>query len=135
MNDSCAFNRSSRPIPPWMITTAPVRPSNVVRVEMGRVDGAILAPLVARLRSSDGNADATVPPDLRPWFERYGDEHPLLVNMGRRYFVRAIREPTDDGGLLPMSSIDTGAVARSSRMTESATFARSASQADLGPMR
>jgi hypothetical protein len=36
--------------------------------------------------------------------------HPLLVNMGGRYFVRAIREPTDDGGLLLMSSIDTGAV-------------------------
>lgn len=36
--------------------------------------------------------------------------HPLLVNMGGRYFVRAIRELTDDGGLLLMSSIDTGAV-------------------------
>ncbi len=36
--------------------------------------------------------------------------HPLLVNMGGRYFVRAIREPTEDGGLLLMSSIDTGAV-------------------------
>jgi hypothetical protein len=30
--------------------------------------------------------------------------------MGGRYFVRAIRELTDDGGLLLMSSIDTGAV-------------------------
>jgi hypothetical protein len=36
--------------------------------------------------------------------------HPLLVNMGGRYFVRAIRERTEDGGLLLMSSIDTGAV-------------------------
>lgn len=36
--------------------------------------------------------------------------HPLLVNMGGRYFVRAIRQQTDDGGLLLMSSIDTGAV-------------------------
>lgn len=36
--------------------------------------------------------------------------HPLLVNMGGRYFVRAIREPTEDGGLMLMSSIDTGAV-------------------------
>ena len=36
--------------------------------------------------------------------------HPLLVNMGGRYFVRAIREPAPDGGLLLMSSIDTGAV-------------------------
>lgn len=36
--------------------------------------------------------------------------HPLLVHMGGRYFVRAIREPTADGGLLLMSSIDTGAV-------------------------
>lgn len=36
--------------------------------------------------------------------------HPLLVNMGGRYFVRAIRQQTEDGGLLLMSSIDTGAV-------------------------
>jgi hypothetical protein len=36
--------------------------------------------------------------------------HPLLVNMGGRYFVRAIREQTADGGLRLMSSIDTGAV-------------------------
>ncbi|RYE51164.1 MAG: GfdT [Hyphomicrobiales bacterium] len=36
--------------------------------------------------------------------------HPLLVNKGGRYFVRAIRHQTDDGGLLLMSSIDTGAV-------------------------
>jgi hypothetical protein len=36
--------------------------------------------------------------------------HPLLVNMGGRYFVRAIRQQTDDGGLQLMSSIDTGAV-------------------------
>ncbi|MGL4311690.1 MAG: FIST N-terminal domain-containing protein [Paracoccaceae bacterium] len=36
--------------------------------------------------------------------------HPLLVNMGGRYFVRAIREPTEDGGLSLMSSIDTGAI-------------------------
>jgi hypothetical protein len=36
--------------------------------------------------------------------------HPLLVNMGGRYFVRAIRQRTEDGGLLLMSSIDTGAV-------------------------
>ncbi|MDZ4093385.1 MAG: FIST N-terminal domain-containing protein [Paracoccaceae bacterium] len=37
-------------------------------------------------------------------------EHPLLVHMGGRYFVRAIREQTPDGGLSLMSSIDTGAV-------------------------
>ncbi len=37
-------------------------------------------------------------------------QHPLLVNMGGRYFVRAIHEPTADGGLILMSSIDTGAV-------------------------
>ena len=36
--------------------------------------------------------------------------HPLLVNMGGRYFVRAIRQQTEEGGLLLMSSIDTGAV-------------------------
>ncbi|WP_374645082.1 FIST N-terminal domain-containing protein [Tabrizicola sp.] len=36
--------------------------------------------------------------------------HPLLVNMGGRYFVRAIRQQTEDGRLLLMSSIDTGAV-------------------------
>lgn len=36
--------------------------------------------------------------------------HPLLVHMGGRYFVRAIREQTADGGLSLMSSIDTGAV-------------------------
>lgn len=36
--------------------------------------------------------------------------HPLLVNMGGRYFVRAIRQQTEGGGLLLMSSIDTGAV-------------------------
>ncbi|MGB8812308.1 MAG: FIST N-terminal domain-containing protein [Paracoccaceae bacterium] len=36
--------------------------------------------------------------------------HPLLVHMGGRYFVRAIREQTEDGGLSLMSSIDTGAV-------------------------
>lgn len=36
--------------------------------------------------------------------------HPLLVNMGGRYFVRAIRQQTEDGGLLLMSSIDTGAM-------------------------
>lgn len=36
--------------------------------------------------------------------------HPLLVNMGGRYFVRSIRQRTEDGGLLLMSSIDTGAV-------------------------
>jgi pimeloyl-ACP methyl ester carboxylesterase len=26
----CAFNRSSRPIPPWIVTTASARPSQVV---------------------------------------------------------------------------------------------------------
>lgn len=36
--------------------------------------------------------------------------HPLLVNKGGRYFVRAIRDQTEGGGLLLMSSIDTGAV-------------------------
>lgn len=36
--------------------------------------------------------------------------HPLLMNMGGRYFVRAIREVTEGGGLRLMSSIDTGAV-------------------------
>ncbi|MES2541795.1 MAG: hypothetical protein V4583_14585, partial [Pseudomonadota bacterium] len=36
--------------------------------------------------------------------------HPLLVNMGGRFFVRAIRQQTEEGGLLLMSSIDTGAV-------------------------
>lgn len=36
--------------------------------------------------------------------------HPLLMNMGGRYFVRAIREVTEGGGLKLMSSIETGAV-------------------------
>ena len=48
-------------------------------------------------------------------------EHPLLVHMGGRYFVRAIREATLDGGLSLMSSIDNGAMmslGRAENLTE-----------------
>ncbi len=37
-------------------------------------------------------------------------EHPLLVRMGGRYYVRAIREQTPEGGLRLMSAIETGMV-------------------------
>lgn len=36
--------------------------------------------------------------------------HPLLLRMGRRYHVRAIRARTEGGGLSLMSAIDTGTV-------------------------
>ena len=41
--------------------------------------------------------------------------HPLLVKMGKRHHVRAIRGITEDGGLSLMSAIDTGTVLRLGR--------------------
>jgi hypothetical protein len=54
-----------------------IRPSNVVRVEMARINGSIIAPLVARLRSAEGAGSVDVPAKLEPWFKSRADAPPV----------------------------------------------------------
>jgi arylsulfatase A-like enzyme len=45
-----------------------IRPSNAVGIELFLIDGAIVAPLLARARQADVNLGADVPPEVRVWF-------------------------------------------------------------------
>lgn len=54
-----------------------VRPSNVVRVEMARVSGSIVAPLVARIRGAEATRAVSVPAKLAPWFRSRLDAPPI----------------------------------------------------------
>ena len=73
--------RATRFAPPFvLLASAPavfIQPSNLVRQQLARVEGAVLVPPLARFGWGVSHGTAKVPPELQPWFENRDNLDPI----------------------------------------------------------
>ncbi len=116
LNDSCAFSRSSRPMPPWIMTTASWRPSSVVMRLLEVVEGVavlgeddqLLARRRDRRRDGAGAVRDAFGSPIRPLRPAGVKISPSRLASSRHFVSSPLRRTLERQRLQALQGVDLG---------------------------